>query len=84
MLYGLGSAHPKVKLELKISLTSAGSKLFVYNVKLRQTEVHMESRASYFSMGLYYHIWEYFPLPCLRELPALLCSWTSALIEITP
>ena len=53
MLYGLGSAHPKVKLELKISLTSMGSKLFVYNLKSRWAELHMKSRASYFSLGLY-------------------------------
>lgn len=69
MLYGLDSAHPKVKVELKISLTSIGSKLFVYNLKSRWEEVHMESRASYFSLGLYYQVWEHFSVPCLSELP---------------
>lgn len=69
MLYGLSSAHPKVKLELKISSTSIGSELFVYNLKSRRAEVHMESRASYFSLDLYYQVWEHFPVPCLSELP---------------
>lgn len=65
----LGSAHPKGKLEIKISLTSVGSKVFVYNLKSRRAGVHMEPKASLFSLGLYYQGWDHFPVPCLSELP---------------
>lgn len=67
--YGLGLAQPKVKLKLKMLLTSIGSKLFVYKVKSRWAEVHMESRTSYFSLDLYYQVWKNFPVSCLAEIP---------------